>query len=137
MPIAKRSFSLMARTTRRPRWITIRCTASVWWIDAKGGLGHGDERDVKIRRQIRECVLFIPIGRKLCVPGRVSRLLSLETKVGGSTDQAAPLGSGRISWLSVARQTFLHNSAWYGKRNELQRRGRRCHLQVRNPVGFV
>jgi len=31
------------------------------WFDAEGGLEHGDEWDGKIRRQIRECVLFIPI----------------------------------------------------------------------------
>ena len=31
------------------------------WFDAEGGLEHGDEWDAKIRRQIRECVLFIPI----------------------------------------------------------------------------
>jgi tetratricopeptide (TPR) repeat protein len=31
------------------------------WFDAEGGLEHGDEWDAKIRRQIRECVLFLPI----------------------------------------------------------------------------
>ena len=31
------------------------------WFDAEGGLEHGDEWDAKIRRQIKECVLFIPI----------------------------------------------------------------------------
>ncbi len=31
------------------------------WFDADGGLEHGDEWDVKIRRQIKECVLFIPV----------------------------------------------------------------------------
>lgn len=31
------------------------------WFDQEGGLEHGDEWDAKIRRQIRECVLFIPI----------------------------------------------------------------------------
>jgi tetratricopeptide (TPR) repeat protein len=31
------------------------------WFDADGGLQHGDEWDAKIRRQIKECVLFIPI----------------------------------------------------------------------------
>jgi len=30
------------------------------WFDADGGLEHGDEWDAKIRRQIKECVLFIP-----------------------------------------------------------------------------
>ncbi len=31
------------------------------WFDAEGGLEHGDEWDQKIRRQIKECVLFLPI----------------------------------------------------------------------------
>lgn len=31
------------------------------WFDAEGGLETGDEWDAKIRRQIKECVLFIPI----------------------------------------------------------------------------
>jgi TolB-like protein/tetratricopeptide (TPR) repeat protein len=31
------------------------------WFDADGGLEHGDEWDQKIRRQIKECVLFIPL----------------------------------------------------------------------------
>jgi TolB-like protein/Flp pilus assembly protein TadD len=31
------------------------------WFDADGGLEHGDEWDAKIRRQIKECLLFLPI----------------------------------------------------------------------------
>jgi TolB-like protein len=31
------------------------------WFDADGGLEHGDEWDAKIRRQVKECVLFIPL----------------------------------------------------------------------------
>ena len=31
------------------------------WFDADGGLEHGDEWDAKIRRQIKESVLFIPV----------------------------------------------------------------------------
>lgn len=31
------------------------------WFDSDGGLEHGDEWDAKIRRQIKECILFIPI----------------------------------------------------------------------------
>src|SRR6478609_2245846 len=31
------------------------------WFDTDGGLEHGDEWDAKIRRQIKECVLFIPV----------------------------------------------------------------------------
>jgi TolB-like protein/Tfp pilus assembly protein PilF len=31
------------------------------WFDAEGGLEHGDAWDAKIRRQIKECVLFLPI----------------------------------------------------------------------------
>ncbi len=31
------------------------------WFDAEGGLEHGDEWDAKIRKQVKECVLFLPI----------------------------------------------------------------------------
>ncbi|MGD1031698.1 MAG: TIR domain-containing protein [Opitutaceae bacterium] len=31
------------------------------WFDTEGGLEHGDEWDAKIRRQIKDCVLFIPL----------------------------------------------------------------------------
>jgi TolB-like protein/tetratricopeptide (TPR) repeat protein len=31
------------------------------WFDQEGGLEHGDAWDAKIRAQIRECILFIPI----------------------------------------------------------------------------
>jgi TolB-like protein/tetratricopeptide (TPR) repeat protein len=31
------------------------------WFDQEGGLEHGDAWDAKIRAQIRECVLFVPI----------------------------------------------------------------------------
>lgn len=31
------------------------------WFDVEGGLEHGDEWDAKIRKQIKECVLFIPL----------------------------------------------------------------------------
>ena len=31
------------------------------WFDQEGGLEHGDEWDAKIRRQIRGCILFIPV----------------------------------------------------------------------------
>ena len=31
------------------------------WFDSEGGLEHGDEWDRKIRRQIKECVLFIAV----------------------------------------------------------------------------
>jgi len=31
------------------------------WFDQEGGLEHGDEWDAKIRRQIKDCVLFIPL----------------------------------------------------------------------------
>jgi len=31
------------------------------WFDAEGGLEHGDAWDAKIRRQIKDCVLFIPV----------------------------------------------------------------------------
>ncbi len=40
---------------------TLRAGGVEVWFDVEGGLEHGDEWDAKIRRQIKECVLFIPI----------------------------------------------------------------------------
>ncbi|MDP3070205.1 MAG: toll/interleukin-1 receptor domain-containing protein, partial [Opitutaceae bacterium] len=40
---------------------TLRGAGMEVWLDADGGLEHGDEWDAKIRRQIKECVLFIPL----------------------------------------------------------------------------
>ena len=39
----------------------LRASGVELWFDADGGLEHGDEWDAKIRRQIKECVLFIPV----------------------------------------------------------------------------
>lgn len=39
----------------------LRSTGIEAWFDVDGGLVHGDEWDAKIRRQIKECALFIPI----------------------------------------------------------------------------
>ena len=40
---------------------TLRADGVEVWFDQEGGLEHGDEWDTKIRRQIKECVLFIPV----------------------------------------------------------------------------
>lgn len=40
----------------------LRCGGGEVWIDADGGLEHGDEWDAKLRSQIKECVLFMPTG---------------------------------------------------------------------------
>ena len=40
---------------------TLRAAGMEVWFDADGGLEHGDEWDAKIRRQIKECVLFLPL----------------------------------------------------------------------------
>ena len=40
---------------------TLRASGIEVWFDVEGGLEHGDEWDAKIRRQIKECVLFIPL----------------------------------------------------------------------------
>jgi TolB-like protein/Tfp pilus assembly protein PilF len=40
---------------------SLRAAGVEVWFDTDGGLEHGDEWDAKIRRQIKECVLFIPI----------------------------------------------------------------------------
>ena len=39
----------------------LRATGAEVWFDADGGLEHGDEWDAKIRRQIKECVLFVAV----------------------------------------------------------------------------
>ena len=54
------------------------------WFDADGGLEHGDEWDAKIRRQIKECVFFIPI-------------------ISAST-QARPEGYFRLEWDLAAER---------------------------------
>ena len=40
---------------------TLRASGIEVWFDAGGGLEHGDEWDLKIRHQIKECVFFIPV----------------------------------------------------------------------------
>jgi len=40
---------------------TLRAAGMEVWFDADGGLEQGDEWDAKIRRQIKECVLFLPL----------------------------------------------------------------------------
>jgi TolB-like protein/Tfp pilus assembly protein PilF len=40
---------------------SLRAAGVEVWFDAAGGLEHGDEWDAKIRRQIKECALFIPL----------------------------------------------------------------------------
>ena len=40
---------------------TLRGAGMEVWFDADGGLEQGDEWDAKIRRQIKECVLFLPL----------------------------------------------------------------------------
>jgi len=40
---------------------TLRAAGVEVWFDVEGGLETGDEWDAKIRRQIKECVLFLPV----------------------------------------------------------------------------
>jgi adenylate cyclase len=40
---------------------SLRAVGVEVWFDVEGGLEHGDEWDAKIRRQIKECVLFLPL----------------------------------------------------------------------------
>ncbi|MEO7598792.1 MAG: toll/interleukin-1 receptor domain-containing protein, partial [Opitutus sp.] len=40
---------------------SLRASGVEVWFDVEGGLEHGDEWDAKIRRQIKECVLFIAV----------------------------------------------------------------------------
>jgi tetratricopeptide (TPR) repeat protein len=39
----------------------LRAAGVAVWFDVEGGLETGDEWDAKIRRQIKECVLFLPV----------------------------------------------------------------------------
>jgi Flp pilus assembly protein TadD len=39
----------------------LRASGVEVWFDVEGGLETGDEWDAKIRRQIKECVLFLPV----------------------------------------------------------------------------
>jgi TolB-like protein/Flp pilus assembly protein TadD len=61
------------------------------WFDQLGGLEHGDEWDAKIRRQIKDCVFFLPI-------------------ISAST-QARHEGYFRIEWELAAERAmgFAHN----------------------------
>lgn len=47
------------------------------WFDADGGLEHGDEWDQKIRRQIKECVFFVPII-SACTQARLEGYFRIE-----------------------------------------------------------
>ncbi|MDI1319816.1 MAG: TIR domain-containing protein, partial [bacterium] len=40
---------------------SLRSSGVEVWFDADGGLEHGDEWDAKIRKQVKECVLFIAV----------------------------------------------------------------------------
>lgn len=40
---------------------SLRAATIEVWLDQEGGLEHGDEWDAKIRRQIKECLFFLPI----------------------------------------------------------------------------
>jgi Tfp pilus assembly protein PilF len=39
----------------------LRASGVEVWFDADGGLEHGDAWDAKIRRQIKDCALFVPV----------------------------------------------------------------------------
>ena len=55
------SYASQDAETARRICETLRAGGVEVWFDVEGGLEHGDEWDAKIRRQIKECVLFIPI----------------------------------------------------------------------------
>jgi TolB-like protein/cytochrome c-type biogenesis protein CcmH/NrfG len=40
---------------------SLRAASIEVWLDQDGGIEHGDEWDAKIRRQIKECLFFLPI----------------------------------------------------------------------------
>lgn len=70
---------------------SLRGAAIEVWLDQEGGLEHGDEWDSKIRRQIKECVFFLPI-------------ISAHT-------EARHEGYFRIEWELAAERSmgFAHN----------------------------
>jgi len=55
------SYASQDAETARRICETLRAAGVEVWFDVDGGLEHGDEWDAKIRRQIKECVLFIPL----------------------------------------------------------------------------
>jgi hypothetical protein len=61
------------------------------WFDQEGGLEHGDEWDAKIRRQIKECVLFIPII-SAATQGRHEGYFRLEWEL--AAERAMSIASG-------------------------------------------
>ncbi len=70
---------------------TLRTAGIEVWFDQAGGLEHGDAWDAKIRRQIKECVFFLPV-------------ISART-------QARLEGYFRIEWELAAERAmgFAHN----------------------------
>src|SRR3954465_13962509 len=54
------SYASQDRDAARRVWEALRSVGIDVWFD-DGGLEHGDEWDAKIRRQIKDCVLFIAI----------------------------------------------------------------------------
>lgn len=55
------SYASQDATAARKICETLRSSGVEVWCDVEGGLEHGDEWDAKIRRQIKECVLFLPL----------------------------------------------------------------------------
>jgi TolB-like protein/Tfp pilus assembly protein PilF len=62
-PVKAVFLSYASQDTEAARKIceALRASGVEVWFDVEGGLEGGDEWDAKIRRQIKECVLFIPI----------------------------------------------------------------------------
>jgi len=65
---------------------TLRAAGVEVWFDQEGGLEHGDEWDAKIRRQIKECVLFVPVI--------------------STTTQGRPEGYFRLEWELAAERAM-------------------------------
>lgn len=70
---------------------SLRAATIEVWLDQEGGLEHGDEWDAKIRRQIKECLFFLPV-------------ISANT-------EARHEGYFRIEWELAAERSmgFAHN----------------------------
>ena len=69
------------------------------WFDADGGLEHGDEWDAKIRRQVRECVFFIPLI-SASTQGRLEGYFRLEWDI--AAERARTIAAGVPFILPIA-----------------------------------
>jgi TolB-like protein len=81
---------------------SLRSSGVEVWFDTDGGLEHGDEWDTKIRRQIKECVLFIAVI-SANTQAREEGYFRIEWEL--ATDRAMGFASGTAFILPVVIDT--------------------------------